>query len=108
MPNCKDTKIKDDKPGPGHYTNVFAKTCSGDASVQGSTQDSHFGVSTASGRQTVNPFMSTTQRGDFWKNELNAPYTKQSYLSNPGPGQYPIGKKKADDIKNRILQEETV
>ncbi len=46
-------------------------------------------------------------RGDFWKNELNAPYTKQTYLQTPGPGQYPLNKKK-DDIKTRLLQEETV
>ena len=52
--------------------------------------------------------MSTTQRGDFWKNELNAPFTKQTYLGNPGPGQYPMDKKKGDDIKSRLLQEETV
>ena len=76
--------------------------------MNGSIQDSKFGVSTTSGRQNVNPFMSTTQRGDFWKNEFNAPYTKQTYLINPGPGQYPIEKKKGDDIKSRLLQEETV
>jgi hypothetical protein len=52
--------------------------------------------------------MSTTTRGDFWRNEITAPFTKQTYLGNPGPGQYPIGKKKGDDIKSRLLQEETV
>ena len=51
----------------------------------------------------MNPFMSTTTRGDFWKNELSAPFTKQTFLINPGPGQYPINKKKGDDIKSRLL-----
>ena len=44
-----------------------------------------------SGLNATSPFMSTTDRGDFWKNELNAPYTKQTYLENPGPGQYEAG-----------------
>ena len=110
VPNCKDQVIKDDRPGPGHYTNVFAKTVSGEASTMNtSMQDSKFGASTASGgRQNVNPFMSTTTRGDFWKNEITTPYTQQTYLGNPGPGQYPVNKKKGDDIKSRLLQEETV
>jgi len=72
-----------------------------------SMTDSKFGAST-NGRQNLNPFMSTTMRGDFWKNELNAPFTKQTYLENPGPGQYVTEKKKSDDIKTRLLQEETV
>ena len=52
--------------------------------------------------------MFTTKGRDFWLNEVNAPYTRQTYLSNPGPGQYPVNKKKGDDIKSRLLQEETV
>ena len=74
-----------------------------------SVGESKFGASTASGgNQNINPFLSTTTRGDFWKNELNAPFTKQTYLVNPGPQQYFIDKKKGDDIKSRLLQEETV
>jgi hypothetical protein len=105
VPNCKDAKIKNDKPGPGHYSNVFAATTAGDASTMNtSVNDSKFGASMGSaGRQNLNPFMSTTMRGDFWKNELNAPFTKQTYLANPGPGQYQIEKKKGDDIKSRLL-----
>ena len=53
-------------------------------------------------------FMSATHRVDFWKNELNTPYTKQSYLKNPGPGAYAVDKKKGDDIKSKLLMEETV
>ena len=109
VPNCKDSKIKNEKPGPGHYVNVFPATMAGDTSTQDSTiRESQFATSTTSGKQNLNPFMSTTQRGDFWKNELNAPFTKQTYLGNPGPGQYAVGKKKGEDIKSRLLQEETV
>lgn len=50
MPNCKDAKIKNDKPGPGHYTNVFPKTTAGDVSTMNtSMQGSKFGESTTSG-----------------------------------------------------------
>jgi hypothetical protein len=31
-------------------------------------------------------FSGKTTRGDFWKNELNAPYTKATFNVNPGPG----------------------
>ena len=47
-------------------------------------------------------------RGEFWKNEIDAPYTKQTFTVNPGPGHYPINKKKGDDIKSRLLMEEAV
>jgi len=51
--------------------------------------------------------MSTTERGDFWKHEINAPYTKQSFLQNPEPGHYATNanKKKENEVKNRILME---
>ena len=39
---------------------------------------------------------------------MNAPYTKQTYIKNPGPGAYFPHKKKGDDIKSRLLVEETV
>ena len=62
-----------------------------------------------SGMNATSPFLSTTDRGDFWKNELNAPYTKQTYLENPGPGQYDAkGKKKENEVKNRILWEHSM
>lgn len=48
------------------------------------------------------PFSSVTGRADMWKNEMNAPYTRQTYHKNPGPGQY-FGGKKKDDIKQRLL-----
>jgi len=103
VPNCKDAKIKNDKPGPGHYTNVYPATTAGDASTMGSSiGESKFDSST-NGRQNLNLFMSTTMRGDFWKNELSAPFTKQTYLENPGPNHYKVEKKKGDDIKSRLL-----
>lgn len=51
--------------------------------------------------------MSTTDRVDFWKNELDAPFTKQTYLQNPGPGSYSVNatKKKENELKSRILME---
>ena len=57
--------------------------------------------------QNVNPFLSGTTRGDFWKNELSAPYTKATFNRNPGPGAY-LKSKKKEDIRARLLQEETV
>lgn len=57
--------------------------------------------------QTMNPFLSGTGRADMWKNDMRAPFTRQSYLKNPGPAHYFNGKKK-DDIKQRLLQEETI
>jgi len=54
--------------------------------------------------------MSTTERVDYWKNELDAPFTKQTYLENPGPGQYTVNeaKKKDNELKSRILMEHSV
>jgi len=50
--------------------------------------------------------MSSTVRGDFWKNELAAPFTLATFNKNPGPGAY-LKSKKQEDIKARLLQEET-
>lgn len=52
--------------------------------------------------------MSTTERKDFWRNDQTAPYTKQTFIEAPGPGDYTVGKKKTDDVKSRLLAEETV
>lgn len=43
----------------------------------------------------------------MWKNQLGAPYTKATFIKNPGPGHYLKGKKH-DDIKQRLLQEESL
>ena len=106
VPNCKDTKDKVEGPGPGAYQKLFNKTggFGGDAST---AEDSNFGErSMTAGNQTQ--FNSTTHRVDFWRNDMSAPYTKQTYLKDPGPGAYFPHKKKGDDIKSRLLVEETV
>jgi hypothetical protein len=51
--------------------------------------------------------MSSTKRNDFWRNEINAPFTQATRYENPGPGKYDLEKKK-NDIKAKILQEDTV
>ena len=105
VPNCKDEKIKNEKPGPGHYSNVLPHKIKEDVSTASETGESSMN---GTGRQRMNPFIYTTQRANFWSNEINAPFTKQTYIQNPGPGQYPINKKKGDDIKSKLLVEETV
>lgn len=60
------------------------------------------------GEGKVNPFMSSTIRGDTWQHDFNAPYTKQTFNESPGPGQYLSEKKKVDGVKNRLLQEEPI
>ena len=105
MPNCKDAKIKNSNlPGPGTYDSKKMKL--GDPSTLGSkagasTDDS----STLS--QNPNPFMSKTARCDMWTNSLEAPYTKQTFKQNPASNFY-FDNKRKEDIKQRLLQEETV
>jgi hypothetical protein len=58
--------------------------------------------------RTNQNFMSTTKREkDFWVNKIETPYTHPTHMVNPGPGKYNHEKKK-DDIKTRLLVEETV
>lgn len=58
--------------------------------------------------KTNQNFLSTTKREkDFWINRIETPYTHPTNLINPGPGKYNHEKKK-DDIKTRLLVEETV
>ena len=53
-------------------------------------------------------FLSTTKREkDFWINRIETPYTHPTNLVNPGPGKY-NHEKKREDIKTRLLVEETV
>ena len=56
----------------------------------------------------MNPFIYTTERSNFWSNKIDAPFTKQTYIQNPGPGHYPVNKKKGEDIKSKLLVEESV
>jgi|LauGreDrversion4_2_1035121.scaffolds.fasta_scaffold122188_2 hypothetical protein len=65
-------------------------------------------LNTANMGKTNQNFLSTTKREkDFWINRIDTPYTHPTNLVNPGPGKYNLEKKK-DDIKTRLLVEETV
>lgn len=57
--------------------------------------------------QEPQSFLTKTARGEFWKHEGETPYTRQTFSKVPGPGTYNHEKKK-DDVRNRILHEETV
>jgi hypothetical protein len=85
-------------PGPGTYIKVpmNPNEASAYSSINGGKDPN------------ASAFMSTTHRVDFWKNELATPFTKQTYLKNPGPGAYAVDKKKGDDIKSKLLMEETL
>jgi hypothetical protein len=50
----------------------------------------------------ANPFLSSTGRGDMWKNELNAPFTRATFIKTPGPGHYNKHKRN-EDVKQRLL-----
>ena len=82
---------------------MFAKTVGTFSASDSTADESSFGQST-----TANQFNSTTHRVDHWRNDVTAPFTKQTYHRNPGPGSYFPHKKKGDDIKSRLLVEETV
>jgi hypothetical protein len=41
-------------------------------------------------------------------NSITTPYTHPTTFENPGPGKYNIEKSKKDDIKTKVLLEETV
>ncbi len=55
----------------------------------------------------VQQFMSSTKREDQWLHKMEAPFNKPQTAGYPGPGKYNIEKKK-DDVKTKILMEETV
>jgi hypothetical protein len=105
VPNCKDAKSKAGAlPGPGTYDTKAMKF--GDPSTLGSKA----GLSTDDSStltENANPFLSKTGRQDMWKADLTAPYTKQTFTRNPAPNHY-FDKKKKDDVKARLLAEETV
>lgn len=52
-------------------------------------------------------FLTNTKREDFWVNQIETPYTHPTRFENPGPGKYNHEKTK-DDIRSKILQEDTV
>ena len=57
VPNCKDSKIKNDKPGPGQYTNVLPHKLKEEVSTASETGESSFN---GTSRKTGNPFTYTT------------------------------------------------
>ena len=82
VPNCKDAivvKPRQDFPGPGTYKTEVRKlnTAAGGRNHgdKDSTMESFYGSGGAQINAT-SPFMSTTDRAEFWSHELNAPYTK--------------------------------
>ena len=117
VPNCKDTKIKHfENLGPGVYEKEFSsvnasgiigghKRSNSDSGINESEMNAS---SMTNANKTNQNFMSTTKREkDFWINRIDTPYTHPTSMLNPGPGKYNHEKKK-DDIKTRILMEETV
>lgn len=90
--------------GPGAYEKSTAdhSMLSGTNDHRRSSSDS--GAPNGKGNQN---FLSTTKREDHWINRMDAPYTHPTNFQNPGPGKYNHEKKK-DDIKAKILLEETV
>ena len=116
VPNCKDAivvKPRQDFPGPGTYKADVRRVNTSAGNRFQNDKDSQLESFYGSGGAQLNatsPFASTTERVDFWKNELNAPYTKQTYLENPGPGQYAVNaaKKKENELKSRILMEHSM
>lgn len=117
VPNCKDTKVKHfENLGPGVYEKEFSsanasgiigdhKRSNSDSGINESEMNAS---SMTNANKTNQNFMSTTKREkDFWINRIDTPYTHPTSMLNPGPGKYNHEKKK-DDIKTRILMEETV
>lgn len=105
VPNCKGIKNKNATlPGPGTYNSKQMKR--GDPSTLGSKA----GLSTDDSStltENPNPFMSKTGRQEMWKAHISAPYTKQTFNKNPAPNAY-FDQKKKEDVKARLLAEETV
>lgn len=96
-----------DAPGPGYYekqtndtsflTDHKRSLSEAGNNVQGINQQN----------KANSNFMSTTKREDFWVNDINTPYTHPTNFVNPGPGKYHQDKKR-DDIKAKILMEDTL
>lgn len=101
VPIARDAKPPRDSnlPGPTAYdpkTVKYGDSCLIGSQMGASTEDS------STMTQNANPFLSGTGRGDMWKNEIVAPFTKSTSTKNPGPGTYFHGKKK-EEIKQRLL-----
>ena len=106
VPIGANTQIKNTNPAPVAYN--VSKSIGANSTMNSTLGDSKFEGSQGGRPNSNGFFLSTTARGDFWKNDPSAPFTQQTYMQNPGPDKYPVEKKKGDDIKSRLLQEETV
>ena len=110
VPNCKDLKVATKGagavgPGADEKSTADHSMLSGTNDHRRSTADS--GALNQGGNKGNQNFLSTTKREDHWINRIDAPYTHPTNFQNPGPGKYNHEKKK-DDIKAKILLEETV
>lgn len=95
VPNCKDAKIKSPYPPPGSYKVVKSIEADVKKKITKTSEGQFIG-------QEPQSFLSKTKRDDFWRNEIITPYTKQTFVKNPGPGTYHKDKKK-EDIKNKTV-----
>lgn len=100
MPNCKDQKLKSPFPGPGAYKNL-------ESIEKRAEKISKMAMDSQMVGQEMAPFQTKTKRSDFWRNQMETPFTKQTYIQNPGPGAYKVEKKK-DEIKSKIMMDEAV
>lgn len=79
----------------------------GDPSTLGYNQGASTDISSTLTADNANPFMSKTTRGEMWMADRDAPFTRQTFSKNPAPNAY-FDQKKKDDVKARLLAEETV
>lgn len=93
-------------PGPGTYDSKSMKR--GDPNTIGSNNHgASTDISSMMAGENANPFHSKTARGEMWMADRDAPYTRQTYATNPAPNAY-FDQKKKDDVKARLLSEESV
>ena len=93
-------RFKPNNPGPGEYKITQTMEEATNQHKRANSEGAYIG-------QEPSSFGTKTKIGDFWKNEGETPFTKQTYHKNPGPGTYNHEKKK-DAIKDKIIQEEAV
>lgn len=103
VPICTDRKPKNNLPGPGQYDSKAMKN--GESNTLGHIVSTD-NISTMTADVT-NPFLSKAARGEMWMADRDAPYTRQTFATNPAPNAY-FDSKKKDDIRARLLAEETV
>jgi len=89
VPNCKDAKDDNGVPGPGHYVEKKKK------------KNLHYRSQSFRNDANGRGFMTSTKREGYWDNNIEAPFTKGTNISEgPGPWNY-LGDKKSDMIIQR-------